>query len=334
MDDQQKSRIIALAVAGVLLIGGGIAWKMYSDSQTEKASADADANVNQNPAAGQTAQSGQNANPAGTQAASQPGTPSDPSAATPATQASAQTPAPAQPPAPAQTATEGQAPGTSPTLIASADGQQQSAGQTPAPATTPAAPGGKYGSTKREEAISAAKQVAGRQDPMAGGFERPQYPSPWSLIASAGGRTTVDDERDEQEKANKERLKNKTAGGSFVPPPPPLKERAVPPPPPASSAGAIAEAPSLPIDNLPMPPDKPLVSPGLRLSAIVGNKAMLAVPLKLRMQNKWPAVICLGPGEKFEDPSNGSFSVVSVDRDSVTMEEEQERSVKSLPPIR
>ncbi|MBX9688147.1 MAG: hypothetical protein K2X27_15675, partial [Candidatus Obscuribacterales bacterium] len=166
-------------------------------------------------------------------------------------------------------------------------------------------------------------------DPMQIAYEKPSFPSPWSKYVNDGGETTDDeDSKAEDGKADGGKGKNK----ALLPPPPPptaASERPVPPPPPVADA-----APQLPIDNLPQPPDKPLVTPSLKLVAILGNKAVLSVPMQLRAKNKWPSVICLSPGERFEDPNNGSFSVVSVDQDSVTIEEEQERSVKSLPQIK
>lgn len=194
--------------------------------------------------------------------------------------------------------------------------------------TTKVIRAGSYPATKRDEASVTAKQLAGREDPMKGLFERTPYPGPWTKVAQSGGRTTSDDEKAEaEEKAGKE-----GKGSGTVPPPPPPVEATKAPPPPAPIA---ADAPpELPIENLPQPPEKPMVSPSLKLTAIIGNKAVLEVPFKLRIANKWPSTISLGPGERFEDPANGSFSVVSVDPDSVTIEEESERSVKSLPQIK
>jgi len=186
--------------------------------------------------------------------------------------------------------------------------------------------GASYPATKRAEASVIAKQLAGREDPMKGIFERTPYPAPWTKVNQSGGRTTSDDEKEESEKDKKEH------GGGTVPPPPPPVEATKAPPPPAPIA---ADAPpEIPVPDLPLPPEKPTVTPSLKLTAIIGNKAVLEVPLKLRVANKWPSVICLGPGERFEDPANGSFSVVSVDPDSVTIEEDSERSVKNLPQIK
>jgi hypothetical protein len=206
-------------------------------------------------------------------------------------------------------------------------------GARPAPnalAPTPT-PANRYPATRREEAIIAAKQVAGREDPMFGTFEKTPYPAPWTKIGAAPEtRTTAMDDKEDKDK-DKDKKDDKTA--VVPPPPPPSKlEKPLPPPPPSNLGPGGGEG--IAIDQLPPPPDKPLVTPQLKLTAILGNKAVLSVPLVLRNQNKWPSVICLGPGEKFEDPDHGTFSVVQVDRDSVTIEEDQERSVKSLPQIK
>jgi hypothetical protein len=233
------------------------------------------------------------------------------------------------------------------TKIATATQPAVSQAPVTAPAvSTPAAsappPKDKFPATRRTEATAAAKEVAGREDPTAGTFEKTPYPAPWT---KAGAAAVEEDSKDNADKGNNVK----------IPPPPPTadnvtaksekshktsgKEVPIPPPPPSgltakgSDAGSTAQ---LPIDELPQPPDKPMVTQKLKLIAILGNKAMFAVPAELRQQNKWPATICVGPGEPYSygDSANGSFSVVSVDRDSVTIEEEQERSVKSLPQIK
>lgn len=208
----------------------------------------------------------------------------------------------------------------------------------PQPPQVTAPQSDRFPATKREEARSAAKQVAGRQDPCQGTFDKTPYPAPWTKVGQApGARTTAVDEKEEKDKADKNKPQVASADGSKVlpPPPPPTREKPVPPPPPSNIGPSnIGSGGDIPVDQLPVAPEKPMVSNKLTLTAILGNRAVLAVPMTMRAQNKWPAQICLGPGEKFEDPEHGSFSVVSVDQDSVTIEEEQERSVKSLPQIK
>ena len=329
MDDQQKSRMILIAVAGLFGIGGLGWWMMTQNNAAEKADSAANNLTQAIPQAG--------GSPAATPAA----TPDAGVAKSTAGLTSLAGAAPDSDVAPGAPTAANPANGEK---IASAAGLNVAAAapaavaadSTPLAAASsspaPAAPAGAYPATRREEAVSSARQVAGREDPFAGHFEKTAYPGPWTKVAKTGGRTTLDDDNDEKEKANKEHKYASAGSGSVpVPPPPPKSEKPVPPPPPPGTGGQLAE---LPIGSLPEPPDKPLVSPNLKLSAILGNKAVLSVPMQLRVQNKWPAVICLGPGERFEDPANGTFSVVSVDQDSVTIEEESERSVKSLPQIK
>lgn len=179
---------------------------------------------------------------------------------------------------------------------------------------------------KRDELVSAARQAAGRQDPMMpylGGNPYPFY--------SKGTEIAAKDE--ENKETAKENVK--------VPPPPPIAKTPklgappsglVPPPPPSDPslvAGAGGGGMGLPINELPQAPDKPTVADKLKLAAVIGNKVILNVPYNVRQQNKWPATISLGPGEQFE-----SLSVVSVDGDSVTLDEDGERTVKTLASIK
>ncbi len=266
MDDQQKSRLILLACAGVFAAGGGIGWVMTQNNKAEKA-----------------------ANQAAIGIPGVSGTPGIPVAGTPGAAPAASSHASSH--------------ASSPTTIALATLPGSAAIAT---TTSAAIPKTNYPATRREEAASIARQVSGREDPMQSTFEKIPYP---------GTKAGSDGHKSE----------------SPVPPPPTTKEL---PPAPSVANGGGSSTPELPIENMPLPPDKPMVTLRLKLTAILGNKALLSVPLELRLQNNWPAVICLGPGERFEDPANGSFSIVSVDRDSVTIEEEQESSVQSLPLIK
>lgn len=171
---------------------------------------------------------------------------------------------------------------------------------------------------KRDTLVAEAKQAAGRQDPMMPYMGTSPFP-----LYSKGSA--------EPEEENKETVK--------VPPPPPVAKAPkagspprdlVPPPPPSdpSLAGAGGMA-GLPLNELPVAPDKPTVADKLRLAAVIGNKVILNVPYAVRAQNKWPATISLAPGEQFE-----SLSVVSVDGDSVTIDEDGERTVKTLASIK
>jgi hypothetical protein len=168
--------------------------------------------------------------------------------------------------------------------------------------------------TSRAQATEQARVGAGRNNPFSGiegGFQ--PFPSHGSNAAA--------------EVNSPKTLARKRADiGPFVPPPPPTAvgpahESMVPPPPPEGS---------LDPKELPAPPDKPSLSAKLKLVGIIGDRALFTFtdPL-MRDQHKWPHSISLGVGEMFEN-----VSVVNVTPDSVTIEEDGDRSVRELPRIR
>ncbi|MBY0550281.1 MAG: hypothetical protein K2W95_23590 [Candidatus Obscuribacterales bacterium] len=176
----------------------------------------------------------------------------------------------------------------------------------------------RFPSMKRETLVAEAKQAAGRQDPMMPYMDSNPFPM-YSKSAAA--------------EAAKEEAKEAVK----VPPPPPAIAKApkagatprdlVPPPPP--SVPGVGGPGELSLNELPVAPPKPTVADKLRLAAVIGNKVILNVPSSVRRENKWPATISLGPGEQFE-----SLSIVSVDGDSVTIDEDGERTVKTLASIK
>jgi hypothetical protein len=98
----------------------------------------------------------------------------------------------------------------------------------------------------------------------------------------------------------------------------------VPPPPPNTGLSSLS------LNELPPPPAKPSLARKLKLSAIVGDKAILTFADKeLARENHWPLFITLGMGDQFE-----SLSVVQVDAHSVVLDEDGERSTKNLSPVR
>lgn len=178
----------------------------------------------------------------------------------------------------------------------------------------------RFSAVKRDEVVAEAKQAAGRSDPMMpflGGHQFPHYskgPTPTEEPKDAAASVPPPPPTPEAPKSAKS-----------VPPPPP--SGLVPPPPPSDPiAGAGGD---LPLNQLPEAPDKPTVADKLKLAGVIGNKVILQVPTSVRQQNKWPATISLAPGEQFE-----SLSVVSVDGDSVTLDEDGERRVLTLAAIK
>lgn len=108
------------------------------------------------------------------------------------------------------------------------------------------------------------------------------------------------------------------------PPPPPAQFGLVPPPPPSDMSEGMSVA------ELPAPPTKPSLAGKMKLVAIVGDRAILAFSDRsIVRDNRWPSTVTLGPGEQFE-----SVSMVDVTPDSVTLEEDGERSTKAMDPLR
>ncbi|HEY9868912.1 MAG TPA: hypothetical protein V6D08_07080, partial [Candidatus Obscuribacterales bacterium] len=123
--------------------------------------------------------------------------------------------------------------------------------------------------------------------------------------------------------------------GPDIPPPPPAA-KVVPPPPPAAALGGDVLAPppepeaGLSLAELPAPPSRPSIVDKMKLVGIVGDRAVIAFSDRRAVaENKWPRTITLGRGEQFE-----SVSVVDVNPDSVTFDEDGERSVKSIEPVK
>jgi hypothetical protein len=82
--------------------------------------------------------------------------------------------------------------------------------------------------------------------------------------------------------------------------------------------------------ELPAPPEKPSIASKMKLTAIIGDRAIFEfTDVTAASKNKWPKAISLGPGEQFE-----SVSVSSVTPDAVTLIEDGDRSVKELPRVK
>lgn len=122
--------------------------------------------------------------------------------------------------------------------------------------------------------------------------------------------------------------------GADVPPPPPAT-KIVPPPPAGARGGNVLTPPPEPevglsLSELPPPPSKPSIVDKMKLVGIVGDRAVIAFSDRRAVaENSWPRTITLGRGEQFE-----SVSVVDVNPDSVTFDEDGERSVKSIEAVK
>jgi hypothetical protein len=172
-------------------------------------------------------------------------------------------------------------------------------------AVTPAAPQS-VTATSRTTAAAAAKVAAGRvnpYEPVTGGFK--PYP------------------------------RNRQPEPELVEDLPPAKDKLpkpglVPPPPPSALGAMGIPDYGLSVDELPAPPSKPSLADKMKLVAVIGDRAVLKITdKKLQKENKWPSTLTLGHGDAFE-----SVNVIDVNGDSVTLDEDGERSVKTIDPLR
>jgi hypothetical protein len=62
---------------------------------------------------------------------------------------------------------------------------------------------------------------------------------------------------------------------------------------------------------------------------VLDDKAIISFPKSMLHKNHWPRTITLGQGEQFE-----SLTVVSINRDGVTIEEDGERTLKPIATIK
>jgi hypothetical protein len=77
------------------------------------------------------------------------------------------------------------------------------------------------------------------------------------------------------------------------------------------------------------PPSPPLDSDKLHLVAVIEDRALLRVNPKLVSEGNWPQHLLLGPGDKYD-----SISVLEISNDSVTLDEDGKKVVKTIAPIR
>ena len=187
------------------------------------------------------------------------------------------------------------------------DGTCQSAGaqsQNQVPDTSSLFP-----ATSRQQALYDAKRSAGRSDPLAPieGFK--PFPSGATLPGKADPKNLP------FEKNGAVQIPAPTSVGGM---------RLIPPPPP------VVAQDEMPVSELPLPPDRPSLAAKLRLTGVIGDKAIFAFTDKeVAKLNKWPGVLVMGAGDRFE-----SIETVSVGADSAVLEEDGERSTKTLERIR
>lgn len=99
-----------------------------------------------------------------------------------------------------------------------------------------------------------------------------------------------------------------------------------PPPPPGQSSYPTG----LSISDMPLPPEKPGVAKLLKLTAVIGDKAIFqAKDLYTKRMQKWPGQITLAPGDNF-----GTLKLISTKPESALVEEHGETIEMELPPVR
>jgi len=179
--------------------------------------------------------------------------------------------------------------------------------------------------TTEAEASGKARKEAGRNDPMqilSGLFPFPRSKKAHGDAAGPGDVPPPPGAGDETAAAAAgEQVNNGGIGVKGK-----IAEKLVPPPPPGGDGGGPGD---IPIDILPPPPSRPMISDKLQVVSILDDHAIITFPRDLRTKNKWPAYITLAVGEQFD-----SLKVVGITPDGVTVEEDGERSLKPLPNIK
>jgi len=109
-----------------------------------------------------------------------------------------------------------------------------------------------------------------------------------------------------------------------IPPPPP---GSIPPPPPPILSGP---GESLPISELPSPPERPSIARYLKVIGILGDRAFMSVTDQtVRRANHLPKVLAVSAGDRVD-----FLSIIDVTDSTVTVEENGERLVKHLSALR
>ena len=210
---------------------------------------------------------------------------------------------------------------TQTTVIATAP-QSSTNQETVSAAASPASASNE--ATPIDSAKKKARASAGKPDPFAPIEATMPFPRGSALSTQAIKSTTA----------------KKVAPLEMVPPPPtgagvnsndfagmPGPHNGFAPPPPPGHTGYST---GLSISDMPLPPEKPGVAKLLKLSAIIGDKAIFqAKDLYTRRMQKWPGQITLAPGDSF-----GTLKLISTKPESALVEEHGETIEMDLPPVR
>ncbi|MBX9667928.1 MAG: hypothetical protein K2X93_09935 [Candidatus Obscuribacterales bacterium] len=182
-------------------------------------------------------------------------------------------------------------------------------------------PVGVIEATRKQEAVDRARLDAGRANPfdaVEGALPFPKSegaPNSAEGLLSAGGKIPAPP--------------GMGSGPHGLPPPPPGVDSQVigdlPPPPPPTDGGT-----GITFDELPPPPEKPLLMRKLKLNAIVGDRVILtfkdrSYPAKHGMKR----FITLTEGQEFD-----TVTLVSINRDKAVLEEDGKKQIVHLDPIK
>ncbi len=160
----------------------------------------------------------------------------------------------------------------------------------------------------REQAAFIARASAGKTDPLSpvSGFK--QFPA----FSASKNSIAADDKLPTDKK-------------DTIPPPP---TGSIPPPPPPILTGPQGD--SLPLTELPTPPERPSIAKHLKLVGILGDRAFMTVTdAYVRKSNHLPKTLSVSAGDRVE-----FLNVIAVTDSAVTLEEDGQRLVKHLPLLR
>jgi len=100
-----------------------------------------------------------------------------------------------------------------------------------------------------------------------------------------------------------------------------------------SLATDVAPPPPLPgisLEELPPPPDRPLLSKRLKLNAIVGDHVILAFKdRRFQKKNRYKQYITLSQGQEFD-----TVTLIDIGKDRAVLEEHGKQITMELDPIR
>lgn len=84
------------------------------------------------------------------------------------------------------------------------------------------------------------------------------------------------------------------------------------------------------VDELPLPPEKPLLIPRLKLNAILGDHVVITFKdNQFRKSHGFKKYITLAPGQEFD-----SIKLIDVSNNSATLEENGEQKTVTMDPIK